>query len=87
MCSLNSFGNSSNNFFIVINITGITGYKVSKFSIIDAIAPMFDEESDVSVNHAEVDKADDKFKELYSSYTLYEAVAKYVKSKKDIFVE
>ncbi len=55
--------------------------------LIDAIAPMFDEESDVSVNHAEVDKADDKFKELYSSYTLHEAVAKYVKSKKDIFVE
>lgn len=56
-------------------------------SLIDIVAPMFDEESDVSVNHAEVDKADDKFKELYSSYTLYEAVAKYVKSKKDIFVE
>ena len=53
----------------------------------EAIFPMYDEESLVSVDYAVIDKTDDKFRELYNSNTLYDLTAKYIKARKEIFID
>lgn len=55
--------------------------------MVEQIYPMYDEDSEVSINYAEVDKLDDKFKEAYSSQELYKSVSKFIKENKDIFLE
>ena len=54
---------------------------------VEAIFPMYDEESLVSVDYAVIDKTDDKFRELYNSNTLYDLTAKYIKARKEIFID
>ena len=54
--------------------------------LIETVYPMFDENSEVSIDYTVVDKTDDKFKEIYNQNKLYELVAKYIKLNKEIFI-
>lgn len=53
---------------------------------VETLYPMYDDNSDVSIDYTAVDKTDDKFKEIYNPNKLYELVTKYVKSNKEIFI-
>ena len=55
--------------------------------LVEVIYPMYDDNSDVSIDYTVIDKTDDKFKEIYNPNKLYDFVSKYVKANKDIFVE
>jgi hypothetical protein len=55
--------------------------------LVEVIYPMYDDNSDVSIDYTVIDKTDDKFKEIYNPNNLYDLVSKYVKANKDIFVE
>ena len=54
--------------------------------LIETVYPMYDENSEVSIDYTVVDKTDDKFKEIYNQNKLYELVAKYIKMNKEIFI-
>lgn len=54
--------------------------------LVEALYPMYDDNSDVSVDYTVIDKTDDKFKEIYNPNKLYELVTKYVKANKEIFI-
>lgn len=53
---------------------------------VETLYPMYDDNSDVSIDYTVIDKTDDKFKEIYNPNKLYELVSKYVKSNKEIFI-
>lgn len=54
--------------------------------LVESLYPMYDDNSNVSVDYTIIDKTDDKFKEIYNPNKLYELVTKYVKSNKEIFI-
>ena len=54
--------------------------------LVETIYPMYDDNSDVSIDYAVIEKTDNKFRELYNSNTLYDLVAKYIKANKEIFI-
>ena len=54
--------------------------------LVEEIQPMYDGDSEASIDYAVIDKTDDKFKEAYNSNKLYDLVAKYVKTNKEIFI-
>lgn len=54
--------------------------------LIEAVYPMYDDNSDVSIDYTIIDKTDDKFKEIYNPNKLYDLVSKYVKLNKEIFI-
>ncbi len=54
--------------------------------LVETLHPMYDENSDTSIDYAVIEKTDDKFKEFYNQNKLYDLVAKYVKSNKEIFI-
>ena len=54
--------------------------------LVEELQPMYDGDSEVSIDYAVIDKTDDKFKEAYNSNKLYDLVAKYVKENKEIFI-
>lgn len=54
--------------------------------LVKTLYPMYDDNSDVSIDYTVIDKTDDKFKEIYNPNKLYELVTKYVKSNKEIFI-
>ena len=54
--------------------------------LIETIYPMYDDNSDVSIDYTVIDKTDDKFKEIYNPNKLYELVTKYIKLNKEIFI-
>ena len=53
---------------------------------VETLYPMYDDNSDVSIDYTVIDKTDDKFKEIYNPNKLYELVTKYVKLNKEIFI-
>lgn len=54
---------------------------------VETVYPMYDDNSDVSIDYVLIEKTDDKFKEVYNSNKLYDLVAKYIKSNKEIFID
>ncbi len=54
--------------------------------ILAPIVPMYDPDSDVSVDYTVIAKADEKFKEIYDSDELCRLSAQYIKNKKEIFL-
>lgn len=54
--------------------------------LVETLYPMYDDNSDVSIDYTVIDKTDDKFKEIYNPSKLYELVSKYVKENKEIFI-
>ena len=54
--------------------------------IVNNILPMYDIESDVSIDYTVTSAADEKFKEIYDSDELCRLTATYIKNKKEIFL-
>lgn len=54
--------------------------------LVETLYPMYDDNSDVSIDYAVIEKTDDRFKEIYSQNKLYDLVTKYVKANKEIFI-
>lgn len=55
--------------------------------LVETLYPMYDDNSDVSIDYPVIEKTDDKFKELYSQNKLYDLVTKYVKANKEVFID
>lgn len=56
-------------------------------ALVDALYPMYDEDSDVSVDNAAVAKADAEFAEVYDSAALCNAAAKYIAENAGVFAD
>ncbi|MBR3810091.1 MAG: hypothetical protein IKK46_07280 [Clostridia bacterium] len=56
-------------------------------SLVEALYPMYNDNSDVSIDYTVIEKTDDKFKEIYDQNKLYDLVTKYVKANKEIFID
>ena len=70
--------------FIIDSIKTV-GYE-EILPLVEMVYPMYDDNSDVSIDYTVIDKTDDKFKEIYNPNKLYELVTKYVKLNKEIFI-
>lgn len=55
--------------------------------LVEALYPMYNDNSDVSIDYTVIEKTDDKFKEIYDQNKLYDLVTKYVKANKEIFID
>ncbi len=55
--------------------------------LVEALYPMYDDNSDTSIDYSVIEKTDDKFKEIYEQNKLYDLVTKYVKANKQIFID
>jgi hypothetical protein len=69
----------------VIDAIKAVGYN-EILPLVETICPMYDDNSDTSIDYALIEKTDDKFREIYNQNKLYDLVAKYVKSNKEIFI-
>lgn len=54
---------------------------------VELVQPMYDENSDVSIDYKTIEKTDVRFQEIYSSGKLYDLVSDYVKKNKEIFID
>ena len=54
--------------------------------IVNSILPMYDPDSDVSIDYTVISAADEKFKEIYDSDEFCRIVADYIKKNKEIFL-
>ena len=55
--------------------------------LVETLYPMYDDNSEVSIDYTVIEKTDDKFKEIYNQNKLYDLVTKYVKANKEIFID
>lgn len=55
--------------------------------LVETLYPMYDDNSDTSIDYTIIEKTDDKFKEIYDQNKLYDLVTKYVKANKEIFID
>ena len=55
--------------------------------LVEALYPMYNDNSDVSIDYTVIEKTDDKFREIYDQNKLYDLVTKYVKANKEIFID
>ena len=69
----------------VIDAIKAVGYN-EILPLVETLRPMYDDNSDTSIDYALIEKTDDKFREIYNQNKLYDLVAKYVKSNKEIFI-
>lgn len=51
------------------------------------ILPMYDDDSDVSIDYSIIDKTDEEFRAVYDSALLCRCAAKYIKDNKEIFLK
>ena len=51
------------------------------------ILPMYDDDSDVSIDYGVIEKTDEEFKAVYDSALLCRYAAKYIKDNKEIFLK
>ncbi len=56
-------------------------------SLVESLYPMYNDNSDVSIDYTVIEKTDDKFREIYDQNKLYDLVTKYVKANKEIFID
>ena len=54
--------------------------------LVNSILPMYDPESDVSIDYTVISAVDEKFKEIYNSDELCRLSAAYIKNNKEIFL-
>jgi hypothetical protein len=54
---------------------------------VETVYPMYDSDSDISIDYSVIDKTDDKFRAIYNSNKLYDLITKYVKANKEIFID
>lgn len=55
--------------------------------LVEALYPMYDDNTATSIDYSVIEKTDDKFKEIYEQNKLYDLVTKYVKANKQIFID
>ncbi len=55
-------------------------------SLVSELYPMYDPDSEVSVDRDIINRVDEQFKNKYNSDTLYEKCAEYIKENKEIFL-
>jgi hypothetical protein len=48
--------------------------------LVETLYPMYDDNSDTSIDYTIIEKTDDKFREIYDQIKLYDLVTKYVKA-------
>lgn len=65
-----------------LEAVGATKY----IDIVNSILPMYDPDSDVSIDYTVISAADEKFKEIYDSDEFCRIVADYIKKNKEIFL-
>ena len=65
-----------------LEAVGATKY----IEIVNSILPMYDPDSDVSIDYTVISAADEKFKEIYDSDEFCRIVADYIKKNKEIFL-
>lgn len=65
-----------------LETVGATKY----IEIVNSILPMYDPDSDVSIDYTVISAADEKFKEIYDSDEFCRIVADYIKKNKEIFL-
>ena len=65
-----------------LEAVGATKY----IDIVNGILPMYDPDSDVSIDYTVISAADEKFKEIYDSDEFCRIVADYIKKNKEIFL-
>ena len=70
----------------VIDAIKAVGYN-EILPLVETLHPMYDDNSDVSIDYPVIEKTDDKFKEIYNQNKLYDLVTKYVKANKEIFID
>lgn len=70
----------------VIDAIKAVGYN-EILPLVETLHPMYDDNSDVSIDYPAIEKTDDKFKEIYNQNKLYDLVTKYVKANKEIFID
>jgi hypothetical protein len=70
----------------VIDAIKTVGYN-EILPLVETLHPMYDDNSDVSIDYPVIEKTDDKFKEIYNQNKLYDLVTKYVKANKEIFID
>ncbi len=70
----------------VIDAIKAVGYN-EILPLVETLYPMYDDNSDISIDYAVIEKTDDKFKEIYNQNKLYDLVTKYVKANKEIFID
>jgi hypothetical protein len=70
----------------VIDAIKAVGYN-ENLPLVETLHPMYDDNSDVSIDYPAIEKTDDKFKEIYNQNKLYDLVTKYVKANKEIFID
>ncbi len=70
----------------VIDAIKAVGYN-EILPLVETLHPMYDDNSDVSIDYPVIEKTDDKFKEIHNQNKLYDLVTKYVKANKEIFID
>ena len=65
-----------------LEAVGATKY----IDIVNSILPMYDPDSDASIDYTVISAADEKFKEIYDSDEFCRIVADYIKKNKEIFL-
>lgn len=55
--------------------------------LVEAIYPMYDDNSEVSIDYRAIEKTNEKFKETYNANTLYDLASKFIKANKEIFID
>lgn len=53
---------------------------------VNTLYPMYDPDSEVSVNYELIDKTDERFREIYNSDELCRLTASYIRKNKEIFI-
>ncbi len=79
-----------NNGSPLINLIPEALFAVKYDNVADFVArllPMYDEDSDVSIDYAVIEKTDEEFKSAYDSSALCRNAAKYIKENKEIFLK
>lgn len=66
-----------------LRAVGITEY----VPLIEKLMPMFDEDSDVSIDEHIISQCDARFKSLFDSEKLCNAVAEFIKENKEAFIQ
>ena len=65
-----------------LNAIGETAY----LHLVNELLPMFDEDSEVSVDKAVIERCDEEFKELFNSDVLLKKAAEFIKENKGVFI-
>lgn len=86
--SLSQFFRKNGEPLIGLAVPALKALGLTSFSgTVERLYPMFDPESEVSVNNTEINEADAEYKKIYKSEELLKSAADYIKNNKQIFLK